>query len=67
MHSTMRSLVLAVVTVAIMAAPFATVVKAEESKTIIKKDDDGDRTKTVIKKKDDLDQDKEVIIKKDND
>jgi hypothetical protein len=63
----MRSWILAAVAAAIITAPIATVTKAEESKTIIKKDDDGDRSKTVIKKKDDLDRDKKVIIKKDHD
>lgn len=66
----MRKLILSVAAVAIIIAPMATVVKAEDT-TVIKRDDEG---KTVIKKRDDVKvfpvphtEEKKTIIKKDND
>jgi len=67
----MRKLILGMAAVAIITAPMATVVKAEDT-TVIKRDGDGD--KTVIKKRDDVNllpvphvEEKKTIIKKDND
>jgi hypothetical protein len=67
----MRKLILAAAAAAIITAPMATVVKAEDT-TVIKRDADGD--KTVIKKRDDVNllpvphvEEKKTIIKKDND
>jgi hypothetical protein len=67
----MRKLILAAAAAAIITAPMATVVKAEDT-TVIKRDGDGD--KTVIKKRDDVNllpvphvEEKKTIIKKDND
>jgi|GEM_PF-2061244 hypothetical protein len=67
----MRKLILAAAAAAIITAPMATVVKAEDT-TVIKRDGDGD--KTVIKKRDDINllpvphvEEKKTIIKKDND
>ena len=67
----MRKLILRMAAVAIITAPMATVVKAEDT-TVIKRDGDGD--KTVIKKRDDVNllpvphvEEKKTIIKKDND
>jgi hypothetical protein len=61
----MRKVLLATVATAIvMSVPMASIVKAEDT-TVIKKDNDADRTKTVIKK--DEPSEKKVIIKKDND
>jgi hypothetical protein len=69
----MRKLILATMAAAIITAPMATVVKAEDT-TIIKKDNDGDRSKTVIKKSDDVNmlpvphtEEKKTIIKKESD
>jgi hypothetical protein len=61
----MRKVLLATVATAIvMSVPMASIVKAEDT-TVIKKDNDADRTKTVIKK--DEPSEKKVIIKKDHD
>ena len=67
----MRKLILGMAAVAIITAPMATVVKAEDT-TVIKRDGDGD--KTVVKKRDDVNllpvphvEEKKTIIKKDND
>ena len=67
----MRKLILGMAAVAIITAPMATVVKAEDT-TVIKRDGDGD--KTVIKNRDDVNllpvphvEEKKTIIKKDND
>jgi hypothetical protein len=69
----MRKLILATMAAAIITAPMATAVKAEDT-TVIKRDNDGDRSKTVIKKKDDVNmlpvphaEEKKTIIKKEND
>ena len=69
----MRKLILATIAAAIVTAPMITVVKAEDT-TIIKRDNDGDRSKTVIKKRDDVNllpvphtEEKKTIIKKEND
>jgi hypothetical protein len=66
----MRKLILSVAAAAIVIAPMATVVKAEDT-TVIKRGDEG---KTVIKKRDDVNvlpvphtEEKKTIIKKDND
>jgi hypothetical protein len=62
---------LAALATVFVAAPIASVVKAEDT-TIIKKDD-GDTSKTVIKKRDDVKilpvphtEEKKTIIKKDD-
>jgi hypothetical protein len=67
----MRKILLALAATAVMAAPMATVVKAEDSTTVIKRD--GDR-KTVIKKEHDLnvvpvphEEEHTTIIKKEHD
>jgi hypothetical protein len=67
----MRKLILATMAAALLAAPMATAVRAEDT-TIIKKDSDGD--KTVIKKHDEPvllpvphTEERKTIIKKDND
>jgi hypothetical protein len=66
----MRKILLAVAATALMAAPLATVVKAEDT-TVIKRDGD---SKTVIKKEDHLnvvplphEEHKTTVIKKDHD
>jgi hypothetical protein len=68
----MRKLILATIAAVIVTAPMtAAVVKAEDT-TVIKKDNDGD--KTVIKKRDELNvlpvphvEEKKTIIKKEHD
>jgi hypothetical protein len=69
----MRKIILATMAAAIITAPMATVVKAEDT-TVIKKDNDGDRSTTVIKKRDDVNmlpvphtEEKKTIIKKEGD
>ena len=66
----MRKLLLALTATAVMAVPFATVVKAEDT-TVIKRDGD---SKTVIKKKNDVkvlpvphEEHSTTVIKKDHD
>ena len=66
----MRKILLAVAATALMAAPLATVVKAEDT-TVIKRDDD---SKTVIKKEDHInvlplphEEHKTTVIKKEHD
>jgi hypothetical protein len=68
----MRKLIFASLAVFIVAAPIASVVKAEDT-TVIKKDD-GDTSKTIIKKRDDVNvvpvphtEEKKTIIKKEAD
>ena len=70
----MRKLIFVSLATAIMAGPIATVVHAEDSTTVIKRDNDGDSSKTVIKKKEDVNilpvphtEEKKTIIKKEND
>jgi hypothetical protein len=67
----MRKLIFATLAAAIVTAPLASAVKAEDT-TIIKKDD-GDRSTTVIKKRDDVNVvpvphtvEKKTIIKKED-
>ena len=67
----MRKLMLATVAAALLAAPMATTVRAEDT-TVIKKNDEGD--KTVIKKRDEPallpvphTEERKTIIKKDHD
>lgn len=69
----MHKLILAMVGAAILAAPMASVAKAEDT-TVIKKDNDADRSKTVIKKDYDVNmlpvphtEEHKTIIKKDHD
>ena len=69
----MHKLILAAVAAVVFIAPIANSAMAEDSTTIIKKDD-GDTSKTVIKKKDDTgvvplqhSDEKKVIIHKDGD
>jgi hypothetical protein len=69
----MRNLILAIVGAIILAAPMASAVKAEDT-TVIKKDNDADRSKTVIKKDSDVNllpvphtEEHKTIIKKDHD
>jgi hypothetical protein len=69
----MRKLIFATIATAMMVAPIATVVHAEDT-TVIKHDNDGDSSKTVIKKKEDVNllpvphtEEKKTIIKKEND
>ena len=66
----MRKILLALTATAVMAVPFATVVKAEDT-TVIKRDDG---SKTVIKKKDDVkilpvphEEHRTTVIKKEHD
>jgi hypothetical protein len=66
----MRKILLALAATAVMAAPFATVVKAEDT-TIIKRDGD---SKTVIKKQNDVkilpvphEEHRTTVIKKEHD
>ncbi len=68
----MRKFILATMAAVIVTAPLATVVKAEDT-TVIKRDNDGDRSKTVIKKHDDVNmlpvphtEQKKTIIKKES-
>ena len=67
----MRKILLALAATAVMAAPLATVAKAEDSTTVIKRD--GDR-KTVIKKEHDVnvlplphEEERTTVIKKEHD
>ena len=67
----MRKLILATAAAALLAAPMATAVRAEDT-TVIKRHDDGD--KTIIKKRDEPAvlpvphvEEHKTIIKKDND
>lgn len=68
----MRKIILATAAAAIMCAPMASAVRAEDSTTVIKRDNDGDSSKTVIKKKDDVNllpvphTEQKTIIKKEN-
>jgi len=69
----MRKLILAIVGAVILAAPLASAVKAEDT-TVIKKDNDTDRSKTVIEKNKDVNmlpvphtEEHKTIIKKDHD
>jgi hypothetical protein len=63
----MRKLILAACAVSLVTGvPLASIAKAEDTTTVIKKDyPDGDSSKTVIKKKDDAFGEKKTIIKKD--
>ena len=68
----MRNLLLAMAAAAIMTAPLASAVKAEDT-TVIKRDSDGD-SKTVIKKEHDIkllpvphEEEHKTVIKKDYD
>jgi hypothetical protein len=67
----MRKLILATIAAVIVTAPMTAAVKAEDT-TVIKRDNDGD--KTVVKKRDELNvlpvphvEEKKTIIKKDHD
>jgi len=67
----MRKLILATAAAALLAAPMATAVRAEDT-TVIKRNDEGD--KTIIKKRDEPAvlpvphvEEHKTIIKKDND
>ena len=67
----MRKLILATVAAVIVTAPMTVAVKAEDT-TVIKKDNDGD--KTVVKKRDELNvlpvphvEEKKTVIKKEHD
>lgn len=67
----MRKLIFASLAAAIVTAPLASAVKAEDT-TIIKKDD-GDSSKTIIKKRDDVNvvpvphtEERTTIIKKED-
>jgi hypothetical protein len=67
----MRKLILATVAAVIVTAPMSATVKAEDT-TVIKKDNDGD--KTVVKKRDELNvlpvphvEEKKTVIKKEHD
>lgn len=62
----MRAIMLATAAAILMSVPMATAVKAEDT-TVIRKDNDGDRTKTIIKKEEPRYEEKKVIIHKDND
>jgi hypothetical protein len=69
----MRKLILATMAAAIITAPMATAVRAEDT-TVIKKDNDGDRSTTIIKKRDDVNmlpvphtEEKKTVIKKQSD
>lgn len=61
----MRKVIIATAAMAIVMSVPMTAVRAEDT-TVIKKNDDGDRSKTVIKKKEEPTE-KRVIIHKDND
>lgn len=62
----MRKLILTTLAASFaLSVPLAATVKAEDT-TIIRKDDDGDRSKTVIKKEEPREE-KKVIIHKDRD
>ena len=67
----MRKLILATIAAVIVTAPMTAAVKAEDT-SVIKRDNDGD--KTVVKKRDELNvlpvphvEEKKTIIKKDHD
>ena len=70
----MRKILLALAATAVMAAPMATAVKAEDT-TVIKRDNDsGDHKTTVIKKDHDVnvlpvphEEEKTTVIKKEHD
>lgn len=69
----MRKLILATTGIVILAAPMASAVKAEDT-TVIKRDNDADRSKTVIKKDSDVNmlpvphtEEHKTIIKKGHD
>jgi hypothetical protein len=69
----MRKLFLATVAAVIISAPIASVVKAEDDTTVIRKDEP-DRNTTVIKKEENLNlfpvphrEEKKTIIKKEED
>ena len=62
----MRKIVLAAAAAAfVMGPPMVSIANAQDSTTVIKKDNDGDRT-TVIKKHDEPFGDKKVIIHHDD-
>lgn len=67
----MRKLIMGTMAAAIMTVPMATAVRAEDT-TVIKRNDDGD--KTVVKKRDELHvlpvphvEEKKTVIKKEHD
>jgi Ni/Co efflux regulator RcnB len=66
----MRKLIFALMATAILSAPMTLAVRADDT-TVIKRDNDGDRSTTVIKKRDDVNvlpvphvEEKKTIIKK---
>jgi hypothetical protein len=68
----MRKLIFAAMAIAILSAPMTLVVRADDT-TVIKRDNDGDRSTTVIKKRDDVNvlpvphvEEKKTIIKKED-
>jgi hypothetical protein len=68
----MRKLIFAAMATAILIAPMTLVVRADDT-TVIKRDNDGDRSTTVIKKRDDVNvlpvphvEQKKTIIKKED-
>jgi hypothetical protein len=68
----MRKLIFAAMATAILSASMTLVVRADDT-TVIKRDNDGDRSTTVVKKRDDVNvlpvphvEEKKTIIKKED-